>query len=245
MALCTVRWLLAVAGSMVATGSAASLRASTAPNASNASGPTGATPADLAEVVAKAAALTAPPPAAAQAHSGRHSKLDVGFKGFEADAEAAVLGALVPRLPSSLAAAAREEFNHTVSLEIQARFNASVAATKASVAKHWMELKDEKRDSFVAQLKNRFSDIFESHRARFAHRASVDFFTEKDLPPQADDAHVRLNIDRLMNHSMVSLTKQLDDYTEMFYMSSIFLGYRVKASKKMLSLVSKVTLSVE
>jgi len=196
-------------------------------------------PADLDHIMKTAVLLKPKLGAQSNVQSGGSNgssrlRLDVGLNAFEAKAEDALLASLAARLPLSLAAPARERFNKTFRGEFRARFLDGVKPAKVRVAKHWTELKPEKRDMFFQAVKERFGEILGQQLPRFEERSKLAFFTERDLPPKADDALVRSNVDKLISKVVPRLEKQLEDYVEMYYMSNIFLQFRIAVPRRRL-----------
>jgi len=201
---------------------------------------TNGTSVDLGAILEKAAALSnsqAAPQSEQQSTAVQHGKLDLGLNRFEGDAEQMFLSALTSKLPASNES--RQDFNKTVEVAFKAEFDQSMKPIKEKVSKYWVELKDEKRDTFAAEVKKKFDSIFDGQSKEIAKRA--DSFSAKDLPPGADDAAVKTHIGKVVSSKLKFLTHQMDNYVELYYMSSIFLGYRVKGNKHSAMLALQVS----
>eukprot|EP00928_Gymnodinium_smaydae_P073514 TRINITY_DN56703_c0_g1_i1.p1 TRINITY_DN56703_c0_g1~~TRINITY_DN56703_c0_g1_i1.p1 ORF type:complete len:235 (+),score=59.01 TRINITY_DN56703_c0_g1_i1:52-756(+) len=156
----------------------------------------------------------------------QHQTLDFGFNTFEIKAEDAVLTALDQKLPKTVQPQERHAFQEAVRSQLKETFDLAVKPTKMRISKHWLELKEEKRDAFVTQLKERFAGIFDGKADQLANRTLVAFYTPETLPPKAAIASVRAKVRDVVERAGHFLTHQLDDYVEMYYMSSIFLAMR-------------------
>merc|ERR1719160_837155 len=152
---------------------------------------------------------------------------------------------LFEKLPNSTNSSARDSFNSSVRSLFKAEFLDQVKSTKQKVAHNWLQLKPEKRENYFSAVKARYLEIFDGQEKRLNDRINIAFFSDADLPPKASDATLKANIDKLVSKVATPLSKQLNDYAEMFYMSNIFLRFRVKMSKKVLALATENSVIVE
>jgi len=184
---------------------------------------------------------TASPQAVAGAS---RKKLDVGLNDFEMKLEDDIVKTLFEKLPNSTNSSARASFNSSVRSIFKTDFLDQVKSTKQKVAHNWLQLKPEKRENYFSSIKARFSEIFGEQEKRVHDRVTIAFFSDADFPPKASDALVKQNTEKLVSKIVKPLCKQLNDYAEMFYMSNIFLRFRVKMSKKVLALATESSVLV-
>lgn len=199
---------------------------------------------DIGAILKNAEALqttTVSPQAAA---GGNRKKLDVGLNDFEIKLEDDIVQALFAKLPNSTTGSAKGSFNSTLRSVFKASFLDGVKSTKQKVAHNWLQLKPEKRENYFSAVKARYLEIFGEQEKRLKDRINIAFFSDADLPPKASDAQVKQNTEKLATKIVKPLCKQLNDYAEMFYMSNIFLRFRVKMSKKVLALATEKSIVV-
>jgi hypothetical protein len=200
---------------------------------------------DIGALLKNAEALQAPKSTPQAASGSQRKKLDVGLNDFEKKLEEDVAKVLLAKLPNSTNASARSSFNSTLRSIFKAGFLEAVKSTKQKVAHNWLQLKPEKRENYFSAVKARYLEIFDGQEKRLNDRINIAFFSDADLPPKANDATVKANVDKLVSKVAKPLSKQLDDYAEMFYMSNIFLRFRVKMSKKVLALATEKSVIVQ
>lgn len=199
---------------------------------------------DIGAILKNAEALQAPQSKPQAAAGGQRKKLDVGLNDFEMKLEDDLTKVLFTMLPNSTNASTRSSFNSTLRSVFKAGFLEAVKGTKQKVAHNWLQLKPEKRENYFSAVKARYQEIFDAQEKRLNDRVKIAFFSDADLPPKASDATVKANINKLTSKVATQLSKQLNDYAEMFYMSNIFLRFRVKMSKKVLALASEKSVIV-
>jgi len=194
---------------------------------------------DIGALLKNAEALqttTVSPQAAA---GGNRKKLDVGLNDFEIKLEDEIVTSLFAQLPNSTSESARGSFNSTLRSVFKASFLDGVKSTKQKVAHNWLQLKPEKRENYFSAVKSKYLEIFGEQEKRLKDRIHIAFFSDADFPPKASDTQVKQNTEKLASKIVKPLCKQLSDYAEMFYMSNIFLRFRVKMSKKVLALATE------
>lgn len=199
---------------------------------------------DIGALLKNAEALqttTVSPQAAAGAS---RKKLDVGLNDFEIKLEDEIVTSLFSQLPNSTNETARASFNRTLRSAFKLNFLDGVKSTKQKVAHNWLQLKPEKRENYFSAIKSRYLEIFGEQEKRLKDRIKIAFFSDADFPPKASEGQVKQNIEKLASKIVKPLCKQLNDYAEMFYMSNIFLRFRVKMSKKVLALAAEKSVLV-
>lgn len=200
---------------------------------------------DIGAILQNAKALQEPTVSPQAAAGANRKKLDVGLNDFEKKLEDDIAKVLLAQLPNNTNASARERFNNTVRSDFRVGFLEGVKSSKQKVAHNWLQLKPEKRENYFSAIKARFAEIFDTQEKRVSDRVKIAFFSDTDLPPKANDAQVKQNIEKLVSKIVKPLAKQCDDYAEMFYMSNIFLRFRVKMSKKVLALATEKSVIVQ
>jgi len=206
---------------------------------------TGKSMPDIGALLKNAEALKEPTVSPQAAAGASRKKLDVGLNDFEKKLEDDLVKVLFAKLPNTTNASARESFNSSVRSVFKSEFLEQVKDTKKKVAHNWLQLKPEKRENYFSAIKARYLEIFDGQEKRLPDRITIAFFSDADLPPKASDAQVKQNTEKLVSKIVKPLCKQLNDYAEMFYMSNIFLRFRVKMSKKVLALATESSVIVQ
>jgi hypothetical protein len=179
---------------------------------------------DIGALLKGAAALGVPAGGAAkpaETKPQQQTTIDVGLDSFLQN----LTHELVANTTGNVGAnASVPSFDAAVASAVEQDVKAALLPVKKEIAAHWMDLKPEKRDEYVVMLKAKFAELLHGATDPFLRHATIKFHTAKDL---ASD-HVAKDLEYVMKTPTSRLVSSLKDYTDLLYMSNIFLSFHEK-----------------
>jgi len=118
-------------------------------------------------------------------------------------------------------------FKAAVSTAVLAAMKNETMSVKQNIAKHWVDLKADKRDNYVNLVKMKFKELFDSGKSSYMTHVGLKFHTVEDLTAPDLDKKLEYVVRTPTQH----MATNLQDYTDLLYMSNIFLAFHVEVHK--------------
>jgi hypothetical protein len=157
--------------------------------------------------------------------------LDVGLDRFIQNLTSELGNATEPLVPTKDRAA----FHDIVAKDVALALANGSKTVKMAIGKNWVQLKEEKRDSYIKMVQDKFSSIFADSLTSFKSHVGLVVKAGAELP---DNAARQKTFDYALQAPSKLLFKQLQDYQELLYMSSIFLQFHSKTHPSLLQMSS-------
>merc|ERR1719352_978609 len=158
----------------------------------------------------------------------KQTTIDVGLEVFVQNLTRDLVANATATVGANASSANLTSFKAAVAAAVEKDVKAALLPVKKEIAGHWMDLKPEKRDQYVELLKLKFAELLKGAEQPFLRHASIKFHTPADLT--SDKA--TKDLEWVMKSPTTRLVSSLKDYSDLLYMSNIFLAVHEKHSGK-------------
>ena len=160
-----------------------------------------------------------------------NTTLDVGLDAFVQN----LTSALVEHTKAKVNATGNlSHFETMVGEVLRTTLKTELKPVKQEIGQHWVDLKEEKRDEYVTMLKKKFTELLSKGYDGYLRHADLKFHTGKDLTSD----HLAADLDYIVKSPTKRLVGTLKDYTDLLYMSNIFLSFHVTHQRSHLILAT-------
>merc|ERR1719389_12288 len=156
----------------------------------------------------------------------KQTTIDVGLEVFVQNLTRDLVANATATVGANASSANLTAFEETVKAAVDKDVKAALLPVKKEIAGHWMDLKPEKRDQYVELLKAKFAELLHGAETPFLRHASIKFHAPKDL----NSDKVTKDLEWVMKSPTTRLVSSLKDYSDLLYMSNIFLAVHEKHS---------------
>merc|ERR1719263_1173735 len=164
----------------------------------------------------------------------KQTTIDVGLEVFVQNLTRDLVANATATVGANASSANLTAFEETVKAAVDKDVKAALLPVKKEIAGHWMDLKPEKRDQYVELLKVKFAELLQNAEQPYLRHASIKFHAPGagyavDLN---NETQVTNNLEWVMKSPTTRLVSSLKDYSDLLYMSNIFIAVHEKHSRE-------------
>merc|ERR1719263_1186994 len=159
----------------------------------------------------------------------KQTTIDVGLEVFIQNLTRDLVANTTATVGANASSTNMTAFEETIAAAVDKDVKAALLPVKKEIAGHWMDLKPEKRDQYVELLKLKFAELLKGAEEPYLRHASIKFHAGESL---ANASKVAKDLEWVMKSPTTRLVSSLKDYSDLLYMSNIFLAVHEKHTGK-------------